>query len=146
MLASIVSARCCGTTKSGQRCSITSSSGMRDSLGRLVADPLRSGSPFCMLHTVMFLVEPAHMCDGIVVYIDLETNSLDVLSGRIVEIGALVEGHGFNCPRSSTQARSKVSINRPFMVFQPKSFCPDHAFLQLSGVTMLFTTCISQRT
>ena len=31
-------------------------------------------------------------CGAIVAYIDLETNSLDVLSGNIVEIGALVDG------------------------------------------------------
>ena len=68
---------------------------MRDSLGRLVADPLRRGSAFCLLHTVLFRVEPAHIRDCIVVYMDLETNSLDVLSGKIVEISALVEGHGF---------------------------------------------------
>ena len=92
MLALTAPARCCGTTKSGQRCSITSSSSMRDSLGRLVADPLRRGSPFCMLHTVLFRVEPAHVCDCIVVYMDLETSSLDILSGKIVEIGALIEG------------------------------------------------------
>ena len=65
---------------------------MRDSLGRLVADPLRRGSPFCLWHTVLFRVEPAHVCDCIVVYMDLETSSLDVLSGKIVEIGALIEG------------------------------------------------------
>ena len=66
---------------------------MRDSLGRLIADPLRRGSPFCTLHMVLFCVEPAHVCDSIVVvYMDLETSSLDVLSGKIVEIGALIEG------------------------------------------------------
>ena len=65
---------------------------MRDSLGRLVADPLRRGSAFCLLHTVLFRVEPAHVCDAIVVYVDLETNSLDVFSGKVVEIGAVIEG------------------------------------------------------
>ena len=94
MLAYNVSTRCCGTTKSGQKCSITSSSSMTDSLGRLVADPLRKGSAFCMLHTVLFRVERTQVRDPLVVYMDLETNSLDVLSGKIVEIGALVEGHG----------------------------------------------------
>ena len=95
MLASNVPARCCGTTKSGQRCSITSSSSMRGSLGRLVADPLRRGSAFCMLHTVLFRVEPAHIRDSVIVYMDLETNSLDVLTGKVVEIGALIEGSCF---------------------------------------------------
>ena len=68
---------------------------MTDSLGRLVADPLRKGSAFCMLHTVLFCVEPTQVRDPLVVYMDLETNSLDVLSGKIVEIGAMVECHGF---------------------------------------------------
>ena len=45
-----------------------------------------------MLHTVLFCVEPAYVCDCIVVYMDLETSSLDILSGKIVEIGALIEG------------------------------------------------------
>ena len=45
-----------------------------------------------MLHTVLFCVEPVHVCDSIVVYMDLETSSLDILSGKIVEIGALIEG------------------------------------------------------
>lgn len=80
MLSLTAPARCCGTAKSGQRCSITSSSNMRDSLGRLVADPLRRGNPFCMRHTVLFRIEPAHIRDCIVVYMDLETSSLDVLS------------------------------------------------------------------
>ena len=44
------------------------------------------------MHTVLFPREPAPACESIVVYIDLETNSLDVLSGKIVEIGALVDG------------------------------------------------------
>ena len=48
-----------------------------------------------MLHTVLFRVEPTQARDPLIVYMDLETNSLDVLSGKIVEIGALVEGHGF---------------------------------------------------
>ena len=68
---------------------------MKDSLGRPVADPLKKGSAFCRLHTVLFRVEPTQVRDALVVYMDLETHSLDVLSCKIVEIGALVEGHGF---------------------------------------------------
>ena len=66
---------------------------MRDSVGRFVADPLRKGGAFCMLHTVLFCTAPAHAGQSsIIAYVDLETNSLDVLSGRIVEIGALIHG------------------------------------------------------
>ena len=66
---------------------------MRDSAGRCVAEPLRKGGHCCIMHTVLFPREPAEACEAIVVaYIDLETDSLDVLSGKIVEIGALVDG------------------------------------------------------
>ena len=65
---------------------------MRDSAGRFVADPLRKGGRFCTMHTVLFAREPAEACEPLIAYIDLETNSLDVLSGKIVEIGALVHG------------------------------------------------------
>ena len=84
--------RCCATTKAGTRCSITSLSNMKDSAGRFVAEPLRKGGTFCMMHTVLFPREPAPACEPIIAYIDLETNCLDVLSGKIVEIGALVDG------------------------------------------------------
>ena len=41
--------------------------------------PLRGGSAFFMMHTVLFRAEPAHVRDSIVVCMDLETNSLDVV-------------------------------------------------------------------
>ena len=85
---------------------------MRDSLGRLVADPLKRGSPFCMLHTVLFRVEPAHIRESIVVYMDLETNSLDVLTGKVVEIGALIEGSCFTFPTIVNPGRDE-SLDQP---------------------------------
>ena len=45
-----------------------------------------------MMHTILFCRMPVQSCEAIIAYIDLETNSLDVLSGRIVEIGALIDG------------------------------------------------------
>ena len=84
--------RCCATTKSGTRCSITSLSTMRDAAGRFVAEPLRKGGSFCIMHTILFPREPARACEAVLAYIDLETNSLDVLSGNILEIGALING------------------------------------------------------
>ena len=89
---SMAAVRCCATTKAGTRCSITSLSNMKDSAGRFVAEPLRKWGTFCMMHTVLFPREPATACEPIIAYIDLETNSLDVLSGKIVEIGALIDG------------------------------------------------------
>jgi hypothetical protein len=84
--------RCCATTKAGTRCSITSLSSMRDASGRFVAEPLRKGGSFCTLHTILFPREPARACEAVIAYIDLETNSLDVLNGKILEIGTLVDG------------------------------------------------------
>ena len=92
LASSMAAVRCYATTKAGTRCSITSLSNMKDSAGRFVAEPLRKGGTFCMMHTVLFPREPAPACEPIIAYIDLETNSLDVLSGKIVEIGALVDG------------------------------------------------------
>ena len=58
---------------------------MKDSAGRFVAEPLRKGGTFCMMHTILFPREPAPACESIIAYIDLDTNSLDALSGKIVE-------------------------------------------------------------
>ena len=52
-----------------------------------MAEPLRKGGTFCAMHTVLFPRAPAMASESIVVYIDLETNSLEV-TGKIVEIGA----------------------------------------------------------
>ena len=41
-----------------------------------------------------FRVEPAHVRDAIVCYMDLETDSLDCLCGTIVEIAGLIEDSG----------------------------------------------------
>ena len=63
---------------------------MRDASGRLVGRSLSLGAPYCLYHAVLFTTYPAELCDAVVAYIDLETNSLDVLSGNIIEICALV--------------------------------------------------------
>ena len=65
---------------------------MRDAAGRLVGPPLALGSPCCLYHTTLFHVCPVEVFDAVVAYIDLETDSLDVLSGNIVVIGALIGG------------------------------------------------------
>ena len=92
MLATPQSARCHGITKAGKRCSITSRSTVMDAAGRRVGQPLALGAPCCLFHATLFHVCPAELSDAVVAYIDLETDSLDVLSGNIVEIGALVSG------------------------------------------------------
>ena len=73
---------------------------MRDrSTGRLVAEPLRQGGKYCLFHTPPFskrAVTANHNGDYssamVVVYLDLETTSLDVLSTEIVEIATVVDG------------------------------------------------------
>ena len=45
-----------------------------------------------MFHTILFCAKPTKLGDAVIAYIDLEMNSLDVLNGRIVEIGALIDG------------------------------------------------------
>ena len=92
LTSSMAAVRCCGLTKTGQRCSITSLSNILDSAGRRAADPLRKGGAMCMFHMNLFPTKPAHADEPVIAYIDLETNSLDVLTGKIVEIAALIDG------------------------------------------------------
>lgn len=90
--------QCHGVTRAGKRCTITSSSLLRDRCsGRLAAEPLRRGANFCLFHCELFpcvAEEPACPSfakdqDAIVVHIDLETTSLDRISTDIVEIAAV---------------------------------------------------------
>mmetsp|Transcript_163710 Transcript_163710/g.525046 ORF Transcript_163710/g.525046 Transcript_163710/m.525046 type:complete len:660 (-) Transcript_163710:123-2102(-) len=117
--------QCQGLARSGKQCSITSRSDLRDQrTGRLAAFPLQRGAHFCAFHLQAFSLSatatPApcqHDGSGplIVVYIDLETTGLDVLSAEVVELGAVAEGSGaaFAClarPREcspSQQGRSE---------------------------------------
>ncbi len=72
-------ARCSGTTKAGRRCSITANSTMTDDMGRLVAQPLRCGGQFCVLHAKPFVVRPAAVTEAmVVVFLDLVWGSANV--------------------------------------------------------------------
>ena len=66
-------ARCRGTTRKGNRCSITSASTMTDDGGRLVSQPLRCGGEYCALHAKPFVLRPALVeeATAIVVFLDL---------------------------------------------------------------------------
>jgi hypothetical protein len=82
-------ASCSGLTRAGKRCQITPTSSMADSNGRLVAGPLRCGSPFCLLHAKPFTHVPAVATGPLVLLmLDLETTGVDVSRCRIVEIAA----------------------------------------------------------
>ena len=76
--------QCEGTTRSGFRCGITSTSTLRSSSGRLLGAPLAVGSRFCALHLKLFVASPLPLdaCDVVVLYLDFETTGLDLCLGR----------------------------------------------------------------
>ena len=80
---------CTGTTHAGNRCRITTVSSMTDSNGRLVAGPLRRGSPYCLFHSRPFTYTLADTSGPLaLLLIDLETTGTDVSQCRIVETAA----------------------------------------------------------
>ena len=86
MAGSLSMASCAGITRAGKKCQITHTSSMLDSNGRLVAGPLRRGSPYCLLHAKPFMHYPAVPTGPIVLLLlDLETTGTDVGRCRIVE-------------------------------------------------------------
>eukprot|EP00973_Karenia_brevis_P096386 12431531-Karenia_brevis.AAC.3 len=81
--------RCCGTTRRGKQCSLTSDSKLQDDYGCDVADPLRKGSPYCLFHIRPFSWQKYELRGPVVViFIDIETTGLNIARDRIVEIGA----------------------------------------------------------
>ena len=82
--------RCLALTRKGIRCSLTSSSTLKDELGRDVAEPLRRGGNHCAFHARPFCTRPAEEFTGaaIVLLLDLETSGLDVSRNLVVEIAA----------------------------------------------------------
>ena len=83
--------RCSALTRVGKRCSVTSTSNWTDDNGRLVAEPLRRGSDFCLIHAKPFGTKPTRVdFKRIVVFIlDLETTGVDITKDHIVEIAAV---------------------------------------------------------
>ena len=68
--------RCTGTTRSGTKCSISSTSNITTDGGGLAAEPLRSGLDRCLFHCVPFETQaaepdPERRC--VLVLLDLET-------------------------------------------------------------------------
>ena len=81
--------RCRATTRKGTICAITSSSTLKDELGRDVAEPLRRGGNHCTFHARPFCTIPAEFTGkAIVLLFDLETTGLDVPRDLVVEIAA----------------------------------------------------------
>ena len=86
--------QCCGVTRSGRRGSIACTSLMVDALsGNLVAEPLKRGGSHCLYHAVYFCAREVVVQDTVVVFLDLETTGLSILTDNIVEIG-VVDEHG----------------------------------------------------
>ena len=56
---------------------------------KLVCEPLKRGGRHCLFHACLFCVKPAVLGDAIVVFLDLETTGLSVLTDHIVEIGCV---------------------------------------------------------
>ena len=83
--------RCCGTTRSGKQCSITSASTLVDDRGRLAAGLLKHGFDNCLYHAKPFETRPAAADDSrpcVLILLDLETTGTDIYSDRIVELAA----------------------------------------------------------
>ena len=72
-------AQCDATTRLGTRCCVNAASTLRDSCGRLVAEPLLRGGRCCLLHMVFFITiaAPARDDDVLLFYLDSETSGLD---------------------------------------------------------------------
>ena len=85
--------QCKGTTRRGNRCSLTSAKPFLDSDGKDVTLPLKLGCDYCLMHLPLLVTTPRSVVGALVLYIDFETSGLDVLSDHIVEIGLLSE-HG----------------------------------------------------
>ncbi len=90
----LMARRCCGITRAGKPCSITSTSTLTNDAGRLAAEPLRRGSEHCLFHAKPFCVRPVGRDTGdlsnrVVVMLDCESTGVDITRDRIVEIAAL---------------------------------------------------------
>ena len=87
--------RCSALTRTGKQCSVTNASNWTDDHGRLIAEPLRRGSDFCLIHAKPFCTRPARVDFNrmVVFMLDLETTGVDITKDRIVEIAA-VHAHG----------------------------------------------------
>ena len=83
--------QCKGTTRRGNRCSITSAKPFFDSDGKDMTLPLQLGCDYCLMHLPLLVATSRRVVDTLVLYIDFETSGLDVLSDHIVEIGVLSE-------------------------------------------------------
>ena len=59
--------------------------------GKLVSEPLARGGSHCLYHAVYFCSRAIAVPDYVVVFLDLETSGLSILTDNIVEIGVVDE-------------------------------------------------------
>ena len=87
--------RCKALTRVGKQCSVTSTSNWTDDHGRLISEPLRRGSDFCLIHAKPFCTRTTQVDYKrmVVFMLDLETTGVDITKDRIAEIAA-VHSHG----------------------------------------------------
>ena len=77
---------CCGVTRAGRRCTLTTSSALKE------AEPLRRGSDYCLFHARPFAANPClSECPQSleIILLDLETTGVSVVEDRIVELAAV---------------------------------------------------------
>ena len=83
---------------------------MTDDAGRLVAAPLRRGSPFCLFHARPFAHVLAPPTGPLaLVFLDLETTGVDVSRDRIVELAAHQAFENADLPGASFAEVIRVS-------------------------------------
>ena len=77
---------CCGVTRAGRKCALTSKSALKE------ADPLRKGDQYCIFHAQPFvthacMIQRPHVME--ILFLDLETTGVDITRDRIVEFAAV---------------------------------------------------------
>ena len=132
--------QCCGVTRAGRRCLISSTSLLVDRTRNILAAlPLRRGSQFCTFHakhlctrTAKFPVQLPH-----IFFLDLETTGLDPLTCNIVEIAAvnLRSGSVFSSTVAPTTQSNKHAelvngIDATELLHSPKFPTAFHRFWQ----------------
>ena len=59
--------------------------------GKLVSEPLKRGGSYCLYHAVYFCARAVAVQDAVVVFLDLETSGLSIITDNIVEVGVVDE-------------------------------------------------------
>ena len=87
----VMARKCCGVTRAGRTCSITSASTLTDNRGRSVGSPLVRGGDYCIFHARPFCSHPVkNLTEPFVsLFLDLEASGTDPVNDRILELSAV---------------------------------------------------------